>query len=55
MSLKGSEIVESVSFLNENFDILNAAKFGDLSTVKTILVIQVIFKMDFYRNLKKVS
>lgn len=40
-SLTGAEIVESVSFLNENFDILNIAKFGDLSTVKTVLVIQV--------------
>lgn len=40
-SLTGAEIVESVSFLNENFDILNTAKFGPLSNVKTILVIQV--------------
>uniref|UniRef100_A0A8R1DUJ0 Alpha-1,6-mannosyl-glycoprotein 2-beta-N-acetylglucosaminyltransferase n=1 Tax=Caenorhabditis japonica TaxID=281687 RepID=A0A8R1DUJ0_CAEJA len=40
-SLSGAEIVESVSFLNENFDILNSAKFGDLSDVQTVLVIQV--------------
>ncbi|CAB3397926.1 unnamed protein product [Caenorhabditis bovis] len=40
-TISGEEIVHSMQFLNENFDVLNTDKFGPPSNVKTILVVQV--------------
>ncbi|KJH42611.1 N-acetylglucosaminyltransferase II [Dictyocaulus viviparus] len=41
MTISGEEIVLSVDFLNENFDLLNLAKFGPVENVKIVIVIQV--------------
>lgn len=41
MTISGEEIVRSVDFLNENFEVLNLAKFGPIEDVKVVIVVQV--------------
>ncbi|VDK53675.1 unnamed protein product [Cylicostephanus goldi] len=40
-TISGQDIVTSVNFLNENFEILNLARFGPVEGVKFVIVIQV--------------
>ncbi|CAI4227852.1 unnamed protein product [Auanema sp. JU1783] len=47
----GREVVESVMFLNENFDILNIDRFGPVEDVKTVIVIQVHNRVAYLRYL----
>ncbi|KHJ89605.1 N-acetylglucosaminyltransferase II [Oesophagostomum dentatum] len=41
LTISGQDIVSSVNFLNENFEVLNLAKFGPIQQVKFVVVIQV--------------
>ncbi|WKY08695.1 hypothetical protein Q1695_007877 [Nippostrongylus brasiliensis] len=41
VTISGEEIVRSVDFLNENFELLNLAKFGPIEEVKIVIVVQV--------------
>ncbi|CAJ0572501.1 unnamed protein product, partial [Mesorhabditis spiculigera] len=41
LPLTGAEVVKSVNFLNENFQVLNLDKFGPLEEVQYVIVVQV--------------
>lgn len=51
MSITGEEIVVSVDFLNENFDLLNLANFGPIENVKVVIVVQVHNRPNYLGNL----
>uniref|UniRef100_A0A1I7WN49 Alpha-1,6-mannosyl-glycoprotein 2-beta-N-acetylglucosaminyltransferase n=1 Tax=Heterorhabditis bacteriophora TaxID=37862 RepID=A0A1I7WN49_HETBA len=50
-TLSGRDIVNSINFLNENFNILNVDKFGPVENVKTVIVIQVHNRATYLRYL----
>ncbi|KAK6750651.1 hypothetical protein RB195_002555 [Necator americanus] len=41
LTISGQDIVGSVNFLNENFELLNLARFGPIENAKFVIVIQV--------------
>ncbi|VDM61899.1 unnamed protein product [Angiostrongylus costaricensis] len=51
MTITGQEIVLSVDFLNENFDLLNLARFGPVENVKVVIVVQVHNRPNYLANL----